>query len=547
MSKQIIFSEEARKKLKQGVDILANAVKVTLGPKGRNVVLGKSYGSPVITNDGVTIAKDIELKDKYENVGAEIVKEVASKTNDVAGDGTTTGTLLAQAMIEEGIKNVTAGANPIAIRRGIEKAVVAVVDHLKNKLAKNVKAKSEIAQVATISAKDPAIGEIIADVMDKLGEEAVITVEESQTFGITADIVEGLQFDRGYISPYMVTDPERMEAAYQNPFILVTDQKISAVKDIVPLLEKVSQSGKRDLVIIADEVEGEALATLVVNKLRGNFNSLAIKAPGFGDRKDEMLADIAVVTGAQVVSEKTGLKLENVELSMLGAAHRIVVTKDITTIIGGKGKKTDIDKREAQIRMQIENATSDFNREKLQERLGKLSGGVAIIKVGAATEVEQKEKQHRTEDAIQATKAAMEEGIVPGGGVALIRALDSLDGIKFEDSDEETGVNIVRRALEAPLWQIAENAGQRGSVVVEKVKTESGAYGYNAHTNEYGDMLKWGVVDPVKVTRSALQNAASAAAMFLTTEAVITDRPDPKKDDGGPAMGGMGGMSGMDM
>ncbi len=529
MAKQIKFSEQARRKLKEGVDILANAVKITLGPRGRNVVLDKGFGSPLITNDGVTIAKEIELKDKFENIGAEIVKEVASKTNDVAGDGTTTATLLAQAIINEGLKNVTAGANPLALKKGIEKAVEEVVNYLKNKLAKNIISKEEIAQVAAISAKDPDIGAIIAEIINKVGKETVITVEESQTFGLTSEIVEGLQFDRGYVSPYMITNPERMEAAYEDAHILITDRKISAISDIVPLLEKISHTGKRDLVIIAEEVEGDALATLVVNKLRGTFNTLAIKSPGFGDRKKEMLEDIAVVTGGQVIAEEKGLKLESVELSMLGRAHKVLATKDDTTIIGGKGKKTEIEKRITQLRNQISRTTSDFDKEKLQERLAKLSGGVAVIKVGAATEVEQKEKQHRTEDAIQATKAAMEEGIVPGGGVALIRAISALNELKAA-GDEKTGIDIVRRALEAPLWQIAENSGQKGSVVVEEIKKKNGSVGYNAEIDKYGDMLKWGIVDPVKVTRSALQNAASAAAMFLTTEAVVTDLPEPKEE-----------------
>ena len=518
---------------------MANTVKITLGPKGRNVVLDKGYGSPLITNDGVTIAKEIELKDKFENIGAEIVKEVASKTNDVAGDGTTTATLLAQAIIHEGLKNVTAGANPLALKRGIEMAVEAVVKYLKTKLAKTVGSKEEIAQVAAISAKDPDIGIIIADIINKVGKETVITVEESQTFGLTSEIVEGMQFDRGYISPYMITNPERMEAVYEDANILITDRKISAIADIVPLLEKLSRAGKRDLVIIADEVDGDALATLVVNKLRGTFNTLAIKTPGFGDRKKEMLEDIAIVTGGQVIAEEKGLKLEGTDLAMLGRAHKVLATKENTTIIGGKGKKVEIEKRVTQIKNQIVKTTSSFDKEKLQERLAKLSGGVAVIKVGAATEVEQKEKQHRTEDAIQATKAAMEEGIVPGGGVALIRAISALDELKVS-GDEKTGVEIIRRALEAPLWQIAENAGQKGSVIVEEVKKKEGSMGYNAETDKYGDMLKWGIVDPVKVTRSALQNAASAAAMFLTTEAVITDLPEPKEERM-PQMGG-GGM-----
>lgn len=530
MPKEVKFSEGARKKLKKGVDILSNTVKVTLGPRGRNVVLDKGFGAPTITNDGVTIAKEIELKDKFENIGAEIVKEVASKTNDVAGDGTTTATLLAQAMISEGIKNVTAGANPIALKRGIDKAVDAVTSYLRNKLAKKIASKEEIVQVATISAKDSGIGETIGGLINKLGKDAVITVEESQTFGLTTEVVEGLQFDRGYISPYMITNPERMEAVFEDPYILITDRKISSIQDIVPLLEKLARTGKKDIVIIADEVEGDALATLVVNKLRGTFNALAVKAPGFGDRKKEMLEDIAIVTGGQVIAEEKGLKLENTELSMLGKAHRIVSTKDYTTIVGGKGRKQDIQARMNQIKAQIEKSTSDFDKEKLQERLAKLSGGVAVIRVGAATEVEQKEKQHRTEDAVQATKAAMEEGIVPGGGVAFIRALSVLDNLKLS-GDEKTGAEIVRKALEEPLRQITANAGKEGSVVVEKVKkSKDNNYGYNAEADQYGDLVKWGIIDPVKVTRSALQNAASAASMFLTMEAVVTDIPEEKEN-----------------
>lgn len=537
MSKQLLFGEAARVAMKNGVDILANAVKVTLGPKGRNVVLDKGYGSPVITNDGVTIAKEIELKNKYENVGASIVKEVASKTNDVAGDGTTTATLLAQAIIGEGLKNVTAGASPVMLKRGIEKAVEAVVQYLKTKLANPVKTKEEISQVASVSSKDQEIGATIADIIDKVGKEAVITVEESQTFGLTAEIVEGMQFDRGFVSHYMVTNAERMEAIYNDAMVLVTDRKISAVADIVPLLEKISQSGKRDLVIIADDVDSEALATLIVNKLRGVFNTLAIKAPGFGDRKKEMLEDIATVVGAQVISEEKGMKLDSVDLDMLGRAHKIVASKENTTIVGGKGKKSVMEARVNQLKSALAKATSSFDKEKLQERIAKLSGGIAVIKVGAATEVEQKEKQHRTEDAVQATKAAMEEGIVPGGGVALIRALVALKNIKTDHPDEQTGVEIVRRALEEPVRQIAFNAGKEGSVIIEEVKKGKDSFGYNAETDQYGDMLQWGIVDPVKVTRSALQNAASAAAMFLTTEAVITDMPEPEKPV--PPGGGM--------
>lgn len=541
MAKQIQFGEAARVALKNGVDILANAVKVTLGPKGRNVVLDKGFGSPTITNDGVTIAKEIELKNKFENIGAEIVKEVASKTNDVAGDGTTTATLLAQAIIHGGLKNVTAGASPLSLKKGIEKAVEEVVKFLKTKLAKQVTTKEEIAQVATVSSKDPEIGSQIAEIINKVGKDAVITVEQSQTFGLTSEIVEGMQFDRGFVSPYMINNAERMEAVYEDSYVLITDRKISAVADIVPLLEKVSHSGKRELVIIADEIEGDALATLVVNKLRGVFNALAIKSPGFGDRKKEMLEDIAIVTGGQVIAEEKGLKLESVDLAMLGRAHKIVATKENTTLIGGKGKKAAIDARVNQLKTQLAKTTSEFDKEKLQERVAKLTGGVAVIKVGAATEVEQKEKQHRTEDAVQATKAAMEEGIVAGGGVALVRALAALKNVKVDNADEKTGTEIIRRALEEPLRQIVANAGKEASVIIEEVKKGKDAYGYNAETDEYGDLIAMGIVDPVKVTRSALQNAASAAAMFLTTEAVITDIPEEKPAGGGmPPMGGMG-------
>ncbi|MEK7600676.1 MAG: chaperonin GroEL [Patescibacteria group bacterium] len=540
MAKQLEFGEKARRSLKRGVDALAEAVKVTLGPKGRNVVLDRSFGSPVITNDGVTIAKEISLPNKYEDIGAKIVKEVASKTNDVAGDGTTTATILAQAMITEGLKNIAAGANPLAIRRGIESATSAVVAYFKDKLAKKVTSQEEIAQVATISAKDPDIGAKIAEIVKKLGKGAVITVEQSQTFGLTADIVEGMQFDRGYIAPYMITNPERMEATYADALVLVTDRKISAIQDLLPLLEKITQAGKRELVIIAEDVDGDALTTLVVNKLRGTFHTLAVKAPGFGDRKKEILEDVAILTGAQVISEERGLKLEHAELAMLGRAARIVSTKENTTIVGGKGKKSAVQERIAQIEAQLEQSKSSFDKEKLQERVSKLSGGVAVLRVGAATEVEQKEKQHRTEDAVQATKAAMEEGIVPGGGVALVRAIKVLDSLKAS-ADERTGVEIVKRALEEPLKQIARNAGAKGEVVLERVMSGKDSFGYNAETDTYGDMFEWGIIDPVKVTRSALQNAASAAAMFLTTEAVITDIPE-KADAKTPAMPNMDEM-----
>ncbi|MCL4427137.1 chaperonin GroEL [Patescibacteria group bacterium] len=543
MPKQIKFNEHARRALQRGVDKLADTVKVTLGPKGRNVVLDRGYGSPIITKDGVTIAKEIDLEDKLENIGASIVKEAASKTADIAGDGTTTATLLAQSMIRIGLKNVTAGANPMAIRRGIEFATREVVMHLKG-ISKPVSGKAEIEQVATISAQDKEIGKLIADIMQEVGQDGVITVEEAQTVGLSKEVVEGLQFDKGYASPYMVTDSERMEAVIEKPFILITDKKISAISDILPLLEKMSQVGKKNLVIIADEIEGEALATLVVNKLRGTFTSIRLKAPGFGDRRKEMLEDIAIVTGGQVISDEVGLKLENAEVNMLGEADKIVANKDYTTIIGGKGKKADIQKRTAQLKLQYEKSDSDFDKEKIQERIAKLSGGVAVLKVGAATEVEQKERQHRIEDALAATKAAVEEGIVPGGGVALIRCL-GIDAFKAEkgkkNDDEMVGVNIVRQALEEPLKQIAANAGVEGSVIVEEVKKLKGSEGYNAEKGIYEDLIKAGIVDPTKVTRSALQNAASVAAMLLTTEAVVTDLP--QKQDKAPAgmmPGGMG-------
>ncbi|MFH0804895.1 MAG: chaperonin GroEL [Patescibacteria group bacterium] len=546
MAKQILFDEKARQMIKRGVDKLADAVKVTLGPKGRNVVLDKGFGSPVITNDGVTIAKEIELEDKFENIGAQVVQEVASKTNDVAGDGTTTATLLAQSIVAEGFKNVAAGANPMVIKRGIEKGVKAIIEELK-KISKPVRTNEEIAQVGTISSQDPAVGQLIAEVMERVTKDGVVTVEESQTFGLSKEVVEGLQFDKGYVSPYMVTNAERMEAEYKDPYILITDKKVSALSEILPLLEKLAQSGHKELVLVADEVEGEALATFVVNKIRGTFNVLAVKAPGFGDRRKEMLEDIAVLTGGKVVSEDIGLKLENAELTVLGQARRVVATKETTTIVDGKGDQEQIKARVSQLKKEIKDATSDFDREKLQERLGKLSGGVAVIKVGAATETELKEKKHRIEDALHATRAAVEEGIVPGGGVALVRTIHVLDALHVE-GDEKIGINILRRALEEPIRQIAYNAGKEGSVIVEQVKKEKGNIGYNADTDVFEDLVAKGIVDPTKVTRSALQNAASAAAMLLTTEAVVTDIPE-KKD--GPGMGGMGGgmpgMGGMDM
>src|SRR3989338_6028808 len=524
MAKQILFDEDARKKLKAGADKLANAVKITIGPKGRNVALDKGFGSPTITNDGVTIAKEIELEDKIENMGVEIVKEVAEKTNDIAGDGTTTAIILAQAMITEGLRNVVAGANPLALKRGIEKGVEKLIEQLKG-MAKKITTKEEMAQVATISAESGEIGGLIAEVMAEVGKDGVITVEESKTFGIQKDIVKGLQFDSGYISPYMITDSERMEAIYEEPYILIADRKITALNEILPVLEKVVQTGKKEIVIIADEIEGDALATLVVNKLRGIFNALAIKAPGFGDRKKEMLEDIAAVTGATVISEEKGIKLEKIDLNMLGSARRVVATKENTTIIEGKGDKEKIETRVAQIKNEISASSSEFDKEKLQERLAKLAGGVAVIKVGAATEVEQKARQHKTEDALSATKAAVEEGIVPGGGVALIRASLVLEGLDI-NGDEKTGLNILKRALEEPIRQISQNAGIDGAIVVQKVKEGQGGFGFNAEKMVYEDLLTTGIVDPTKVVRSALQNAASAASMFLTTECVVAEKPE---------------------
>lgn len=541
MAKQILFDEKARQALKRGVDKLADAVKVTLGPKGRNVVLDRGFGSPTITKDGVTVAKEIELEDKFENIGAELVKEVASKTNDVAGDGTTTATLLAQAVINEGIKNVTAGTNPLALRRGIEKGVEAVVRELKEKISKPISG-DEIAHVASISANDPEIGKTIAQAMKEVGENGVITVEESQSFGIEIEVVQGMRFDKGYVSPYMITNTERMEAEYEDAYILITDRKISSVQDLLPTLEKVAQTGKKEMVIIADEIEGEALATLVVNKLRGTFSALAVKAPGFGDRRKDMLEDIAVLTGGKVISEDVGLKLENVTLEDLGQARKVVATKDYTTIVEGRGEADKTKARAESIKKLLEKTDSEFDREKLQERLAKLSGGVGVIKVGAATETEMKEKKHRIEDAVSATKAAVEEGIVPGGGVALIRASKVLDGLEVED-EEKVGINILKKALEEPVRQIAENAGVDGSVVMENIKKATEGHGFNAATGQYEDMVAAGIVDPTKVTRSALQNAASIASMLLTTEAAVTDIPEKKNEPQMP--GGMPG--GMDM
>jgi chaperonin GroEL len=540
MAKDIRFDEEARRGLEAGVNKLADAVKVTLGPRGRYVVLEKKFGAPTITNDGVTIAKEIELDDPLENMGAQLVKEVAVKTNDVAGDGTTTATLLAQVIVREGLRNVAAGANPLAIRRGIEKAVAAVVAHI-GEVAKEIETKEEIADVGAISAADTEIGARIAEAMDKVGKDGVITVEESQTFGIDIETVEGMQFDKGYISPYMITDPDRMEAVLQDPYILLANQKISAINDILPVLEKVMQAGKQ-LLIISEDVEGEALPTLVLNKLRGTFTSVAVKAPGFGDRRKRMLEDIAIVTGGEVVSEELGTKLEGVTLESLGRAKTVKITKDDTTIIDGAGSEDAIKARINQLKTEIENSDSDFDKEKLQERLAKLSGGVAVIKVGAATEVELKEKKHRIEDALQATRAAVEEGIVAGGGVPLVNSIGVLDDVKC-DEDEAVGVSIVRRALTAPLKTIADNAGFEGSVVVEKVKGLAVGEGLNAATGEYGDLLKMGIIDPVKVVRTALQNAASISSLILITEATVSDVP--VKDDAAAAMAGMGGMGGM--
>ncbi|MCQ4086709.1 chaperonin GroEL [Saccharibacillus sp. JS10] len=541
MAKDILFGEEARRSMLRGVDALANAVKVTLGPKGRNVVLEKKFGSPLITNDGVTIAKEIELEDAFENMGAQLVKEVATKTNDVAGDGTTTATVLAQAMIREGLKNVTAGANPMIIRKGIDKAVKAAVLELQQ-IAKPIEGKQSIAQVAAISAADEEVGELIAEAMEKVGKDGVITVEESRGFATELEVVEGMQFDRGYISPYMITDTDKMEAVLENPYILITDKKISTTQDILPLLEKIVQQG-RALVIIAEDIEGEALPMLVLNKLRGTFNAVAVKAPGFGDRREAMLQDIAALTGGQVITEKLGLELKSATLDQLGTARQVRVTKENTTLVDGAGDKSDIDARVNQIRSQLEETTSEFDKEKLQERLAKLAGGVAVVKVGAATETELKERKLRIEDALNATRAAVEEGIVSGGGTALVNVYKAVAAVEVS-GDEKTGVNIVLRALEEPIRTIAANAGEEGSVIVDRLKKEEVGIGYNAATGEWVNMFDAGIVDPAKVTRSALQNAASVAAMFLTTESVIADKPEPA-GPAAPDMGGMGGMGGM--
>jgi len=541
-AKQLLFDEEARRKILKGVDALAAAVKVTLGPKGRNVILDKKFGAPTITKDGVTVAKEIELEDHFENMGAQMVKEVASKTSDVAGDGTTTATVLAQAIFREGIKNVTAGANPMALKRGIEKAVDAVVDELK-KISKPTKGKKEISQVATISANnDKTIGDLIADAMEKVGKDGVITVEEAKSMDTTLEVVEGMQFDRGYLSPYFVTDPERMEVVLENALILIHEKKISNLKDLLPILEQIAKMGK-PLLVIAEEVEGEALATLVVNKLRGTLSTASVKAPGFGDRRKEMLQDIAVLTGGAVVSEELGIKLENIKLEDLGKAKKVVIDKENTTLIEGAGSQKEIEGRIKQIRAQIEETTSDYDKEKLQERLAKLAGGVAVIKVGAATEIAMKEKKARVEDALNATRAAVEEGIVPGGGVAFLRAAMVIDHLKLK-GDEKVGGDIVRRALEEPIRQIAENAGVEGAIVVQKVRENNGAYGFNAETESYEDLMASGIIDPTKVTRIALQNASSIASLMITTEALVTEIPEKEKAPSMPHGGG-GGMGDM--
>ncbi|KIL52234.1 molecular chaperone GroEL [Jeotgalibacillus alimentarius] len=539
MAKEIKFSEEARRSMLRGVDQLADAVKVTLGPKGRNVVLEKKFGSPLITNDGVTIAKEIELEDAFENMGAKLVAEVASKTNEIAGDGTTTATVLAQAMIREGLKNVTAGANPVGVRKGIEKAVQSALEELKA-ISKPIEGKDSIAQVAAISAADDEVGQLIAEAMERVGNDGVITIEESKGFTTELDVVEGMQFDRGYASPYMVTDSDKMEAVLENPYILITDKKIGSIQEVLPVLEQVVQQNK-PLLIVAEDVEGEALATLVVNKLRGTFNAVAVKAPGFGDRRKAMLEDLSILTGGEVITEDLGLDLKSANVSQLGRAAKVVVTKENTTIVEGAGDAQQIGARVAQIRSQIEESTSEFDKEKLQERLAKLAGGVAVIKVGAATETELKERKLRIEDALNSTRAAVEEGIVSGGGTALVNVYNKVASIEAED-DVATGINIVLRALEEPIRQIAHNAGLEGSIIVDRLKKEEVGVGFNAANGEWVNMIEAGIVDPTKVTRSALQNAASVAAMFLTTEAVVADIPEPESGGGMPDMGGMGGM-----
>lgn len=551
MAKQILFNDDARQSLKRGVDALANAVKVTLGPKGRNVVLAKGYGAPVITNDGVTIAKEIELADKVENMGVELVRQVAENTNDAAGDGTTTATVLAQSMFTEGLRHVAAGANPMVVRKGIDKATQIAIESL-NKQTRDVKGENDIAQVATVSAQDEEVGKLIADVMSKVGKDGVITVEESQALGVESEYVDGMNFDKGYVSAYMVTNTEKMEAVMENPVILLTDKKISSISEILPLLEKLMQSGKKELVIVCEDMDGDAIPSLVLNKLRGIFTAVAIKAPGYGDRRKEMLQDMAVLTGGTVISEEVGLKLENTTLEQLGQATRIIATKDETTIVGGKGNSDAIAERVQQLKVAIEKETSDFDKDKLNERLGKLAGKVAVIKVGAATETEQKEKQHRVEDAVQATKAAVAEGIVSGGGLALLIAAHELEAAIEEmenkegiaDRDYLTGMQIVMRALEEPARQIALNAGKEGSVIVEEIKRQNFKLGYNAANHTYVDMFEAGIVDPKMVTRSALQNAASIASIMLTTEALVAELPEDKKDAPAGMSGGMGGMGG---
>jgi len=531
MAKKIIFDEKARESLKKGVDKLAKVVKITLGPRGSNVILDRGFGSPLITNDGVTIAKEIELEDKTENLGAEVLKQAAEKTNDVAGDGTTTAIVLAWSIITAGLKNVTAGTDALSIKRGIDKAVKAVIKELKN-ISQKVESHDEIANVGSISADDKEIGKMIADIFDEVGKNGVITVEESKTLGLSKEIVKGLQFDKGYISAYMITDSEKMEAVLENPYIIITDKKITSIQEILPLLDKIVQSGKKDLLIIADDLSGEALATLILNKLRGTFNVVAVKTPGFGDRKKELIEDIAIVTGSKVISEEIGLKLDKTELDDLGNARRIVINKENTTIVEGGGNAENIKNRMKQIKKQLENTDSDFDKEKLEERLAKLSGGIAVIKVGAATEVEQKEKQHRVEDAVRATKAALEEGVVPGGGIALLRSAKALENINLDNVDEKVGVDIILRALEEPIRQIAENAGRSGEVILEEAKKRKDNEGFDVTKGEFIDMFKAGIVDPTKVTRSALENAASVSSMLLTTKAVVTDIPETKENHG---------------
>ncbi len=545
MAKQMIFGDEARQKLLAGVEKLARAVKITLGPKGRNVVLDKKYGGPLITNDGVTIAKEVDLPDPYENMGAQMVKEVATKTNDIAGDGTTTATLLAEAIIKEGLRNLTAGANPMQLKIGIEKAVKKVKEALEEMAVKVGDSKEMIAQVASISAQNEEVGNLIADIMEMVGTDGVIKVEESQTMGLDKEVVEGMQFDNGYISPYFITDAARMEAVYEDAKILITDKKISSVQELLPILEKVAQSGRKELVIIAEDLDGEALATLVLNKLRGVFNVLAVKAPGFGDRRKDMLKDLAILTGATVVTEEIGLKLENAELDMLGDARRVVADKDNTTIIDGKGNKKDIKNRVEELKAMVERSDSEFDKEKLKERLAKLGGGVGVLRVGAATELELKERKLRIEDALNATRAAVEEGIVSGGGVALLLCIKALEHVKTDDADEATGVKIIKSVLSAPLMQIAKNAGKDGAVVVDKVLNAKDGVGYDAAKDEYVDMIKAGIIDPKMVVRSAIENAASVAAIFLTMESAMCDIPEEKKEGGGHGHGGMHGMEGM--